>query len=156
MGSKNSEPHSQHMRIILTVRFGLLRRWKSKSLYALLILTPLWADFWGAFVLLPIYIYHFFSSFFLHINFEEISEMVIFWPNLYFGRFCECRPKGHIIIRSWSGYSSPVATQPSGNIITPGIACGHCLECCNLCHFFSNWWKNFSIMCDEVVGCWWS
>ena len=63
--------------------------------------------------------------------------------------------KEHIITPPWSGYSSPVATQPSGNNNTPVIACSHCLEYCDLWSFFQTGSRIF-LSCplgpDEVGG----
>ena len=60
--------------------------------------------------------------------------------------------KEHIILVPWSDCSSAKDTQPSGGISNHGVACGHCLECCNLYHFFSNWWQNSSVVCVGVAG----
>ena len=47
---------------------------------------------------------------FLDLKLWDISELVIIIPNLYFCRFCECRPKVHIILPPGSEYFSSVVT----------------------------------------------
>ena len=63
--------------------------------------------------------------------------------------FSRISAEEHAITPPWSDYSSPVATQPSGDIGNSGIACGHSLEYCNLCHFFFKLAAEF--FCH---GCW--
>ena len=95
-------------------------------------------------IIFNFYAWNFFRPELVYIFFKKIFYSVCF--------FLRMSTKSPLKLARWSDYSSPVATQRTSNIGNPWIACGYCLEYCNLCYFFSNWRYNFSVVCDEVCA----